>query len=50
MCSCFQASTIGMRKRMAVSTRACGICSGELHDFGTVVNASKEAQGDQVQS
>ena len=29
---------------MAVSTRACGICSGELRDFGTVVSASEEAQ------
>ena len=38
-----QAATIGMRKRMAVSTRACGICSGELRDFGTVVSASEEA-------
>ena len=38
-----QAATIGMRKRMAVSTRACGICSGELLDFGTVVSASEEA-------
>ena len=29
---------------MAVSTRACGICSGELRDFGAVVSASEEAQ------
>ena len=42
-----QAATIGMRKRMAVSTRACGICSGELRDFGTVVSASEEAQAGQ---
>ena len=42
-----QAATIGMRKRMAVSTRACGICSGELRDFGAVVSASEEAQAGQ---
>ena len=42
-----QAATIGMRKRMAVSTRACGICSGELRDFGTVVSASEEARAGQ---
>lgn len=40
-----QAATIGMRKRMAVSTRACGICSGELKDFGAVASASEEAAG-----
>ncbi|CAL5224408.1 g7090 [Coccomyxa viridis] len=41
------AATIGMRKRMAVSTRACGICSGELRDFGSVVSASEEVRAGQ---
>ncbi len=43
-----QAATIGMRKRMAVSTRACGICSGELRDFGAVVSASEEVRGEPI--
>ena len=42
-----QAATIGMRKRMAVSTRACGICSGELRDFGAIASASEDAQAGQ---
>ena len=46
--NCFlQAATLGMRKRMAVSTRACGICSGELCDFGKIASASEEAQAGQ---
>ena len=36
-----------MRKRMAVSARACGICSGELCDFGAIAIASEEAQAGQ---
>jgi hypothetical protein len=46
-----QAAMVGMRRQMAVSVRACGICGGELGDFGahigngTVVHAGDVAAG-----
>jgi len=40
-----QASLIGMQRRMAVSTRSCGICGDSLMDFGAVVSAREEAAG-----
>ena len=49
-CMCTQAAMIGMRRQMAVSVRACGVCGGELGDFGAhisnpVVNAGEVAAG-----
>lgn len=40
-----QASLIGMRRQMAVSVRSCGICGGDLQDFGAVVSAREAAAG-----
>ena len=40
-----QASLIGMQRQMAVSVRSCGICGGDLEDFGAVVSARDAAAG-----
>ncbi|KAK9917064.1 hypothetical protein WJX75_000479 [Coccomyxa subellipsoidea] len=39
------ASLIGMQRQMAVSVRSCGICGGDLEDFGAVVSARDAAAG-----
>ena len=44
-CSQVQASLIGMQRQMAVSVRSCGICGGDLEDFGAVVSARDAAAG-----
>ena len=44
-CLQVQASLIGMQRQMAVSVRSCGICGGDLEDFGAVVSARDAAAG-----
>ncbi|EIE27720.1 hypothetical protein COCSUDRAFT_6996, partial [Coccomyxa subellipsoidea C-169] len=39
------ASLIGMQRQMAVSVRSCGICGGDLQDFGVVGNGASVQLG-----